>query len=139
MLMLAAGCAGSRADFRVQQTEVTVADAMHMMRDAKHNPLPAISHKDYAKRRADAIVSFVDAAKASGADWRSLKRALESVTPLKPRTQIIPIRAVEAPFSGRKAWVIVQNWNAAGRELDHAKVWAIGVKDQSLLYAASQL
>lgn len=139
LALLSAGCGRPPPAFEVRKKAVTVAAAMQLMRDAKKKPAAALAAQEYASARAEAIQSFVDTAEEAGADSRSLRRALETVTPAKSRNEVLPTRVIEAPFDGRRAWIIVQNWNKPGRDLIHAKVWAIGVRDQSFLYSASLL
>ncbi len=137
VLLLMVSCRSKPATIEVRESPVTVKAAMGLMKQAKSGPLQPMTVEEYRSQRRDAINGFVRAAEDQRVDPLSLKRALEEVTPEDAANQIVPVRVIQAPFEGKKAWIIVQNWNRPGRELSYAKVWAVGLEDGSVLYAAS--
>lgn len=138
LFVLMSGCARGGPTIEIRAKPLTPEGVKRLMRQAKKDPPRAIAPKDYAAARDDAIAAHVAAANEAGLDQRSLKKALDLVTPRTSKTQVLPTRVVKAAFEGREAWIIVQNWNKPGDDLTHVKVWAIAVKNQSMLYAASE-
>lgn len=138
LLTLATSCGRRNGAFEVQKKPAGVTDTSRLMRAAKKNPPDALEPERYQTALDDAVESLVAASEDAGADSASLRKALGTVMPRKSKNQVLPTRVVLAKFAGHKAWIIVQNWNRAGSKLSHTRVWVIDVRDQSVLYAASQ-
>lgn len=137
-VLLTSACGAHPVAFEMRKTPVTAKTATELMRQAKKNPPEAMTAEQYALARTETIDSFVRAAEEAGAEAPSLRAALAAVSPTTSTNHAIPRTVIKAPFGKNEAWIIVQNWGKPGTQLTFVKVWAIGVKDQSLLYAASE-
>lgn len=138
LLVAIIGCGRSGPSIQVRRKAVSQSQVRTLMRQAKSKPPASMTAEDYQRARADATESFIRSAVDANTHPASLKRALALITSPTGKNHVLTTRVIQAPFGNRKAWIIVQNWNKPGADLAHVKVWILAVRDQSLLYAASE-